>query len=203
MSTNLNSSRSNVYSVGLGKHPTPGAGLAAGGTAILHFSWQDAEGLMAAHGQVMQQIVADFPLDPREQAVTTVQNQAAVKNGFTRVSFTNARIMSVQNIGGGAAEVMVHYLNANAGPRIPGAAFTTSKSGIKTRVSTTPDMAFKASSSGGPMASAAFNTSKSGIKTVPIVGEAASMQALTPGVAPGPVQLAGAATYNIGKVQQS
>jgi hypothetical protein len=168
--------------VGLGKHPNPSDGLAAGGTAILHFSWLDAGALMGAHGQVLQQIVADFPLDPSEQAATTVQNQAAVKNGFTRVSFTNARIMSVQNIGGGAAEVMVHYLNAHAGPLLPGATFTTSRSGIKTRVSTTPDMAFKAGSTGSSLPSIAFSTSKSGIKTVSIAGEVASMQALTPGV---------------------
>jgi len=171
--------------VGLGHKPNPGAGLAAGGTAILHFSWQDAGALMAAQGQVIQQIVADFPLDPREQAVTTIQNQAAVKNGWTRVSFTNARIMSVQNIGGGAAEVLVHYLTANAGPLIPGAAFNTSKSGIKTRVSVTPDMAFKAGSSSGssgPQATAGYNTSKSNVRNSSIVGEAASMQVLTPGV---------------------
>ena len=171
-----------MYSVGLGKKPDPGAGLAAGGTVILHFPWQDAGALMAAHGQVLQQIVADFPLDPSEQAVTTVQNQAAVKNGWTRVSFANARIMSVQNIGGGAAEVTVHCLNAKAGPLLPGAAFTTAGSGIKTKVSTTPDTAFKAGSSGGPMPSATFNTSRSGIKTVSIAGAAPSFQALTPGV---------------------
>lgn len=183
MSTNLNSSRSGVYSVGLGKHPTPGAGLAAGGTAILHFSSDDLGALMAAHGQVMQQIVADFPLDAGEQAATTVQNQAAVKNGWTRVSFTNARIMSVQNIGGGAAEVRVHYLNAKAGPLIPGAAFTTAGSGIKTKVSTTPDMAFKAGSSSGgsgPQASSTFITSRSGIKTVSIAGAVDSFQAIMP-----------------------
>jgi hypothetical protein len=114
----------NGVGVGLGKKPNPsggpGAGLIAGptgpGTATLHFTSQDMGALMAVHGQVLQSLVADFPVDPAEQAAATVYTQSAVKNGWTRATFSNARIMSMQVVPGGAVEVTLLHSGASQSP---------------------------------------------------------------------------------------
>ena len=99
------------FTVGPGTAPTTGPG-----TATLHFPWQDMGALMAAHGQFLESLVAGYPVDPREQAAATVHNQSAVTKGWTRMTFSNARIMSLQLVPGGAVEVTLHHFGANQSP---------------------------------------------------------------------------------------
>jgi len=116
--------------VGLGHRPNPSApDLMTGGTAALHFTSQDMGALMAVHGQFLSGLVADFPVDPAEQAAATVYTQSAVKNGWTRATFSNARIMSMQVVPGGAVEVTVQHSRASMSPP------TQSKAALATRSS--------------------------------------------------------------------
>ena len=132
--------------VGLGKNKDRPKDVIAGpGTATLHFPARDMGALMAAHGQYLAGLVADYPVDPAERAAATVHNTQAVKKGWTRVTFSNPSIRSVKLVKGGAVEVTVLHSGASKGPATPSKADTSS----------------------------------------------------------GAVQQAGAATYNIGKVQQT
>ncbi len=128
--------------VGLGKKPNPTLMTAGGGgtpttgpgTATLHFPSQDMGALMAVHGQFLESLIADYPIDPRQRAAATINNPLAVTKGWTRVSFNNARIMSVKLVGGGGAgavEVTLHHLGASKSPPVPcKAAANTSKSNV-------------------------------------------------------------------------
>ncbi len=100
---------------GPGTTPTTGPG-----TATLHFTSQDMGTLMAAHGQFLESLVADYPIDPRELAAAAINNPLPVTKGWTRVTFSNARIQSVKVAGGGAVEVGVHYLGASSSPLASG-----------------------------------------------------------------------------------
>lgn len=92
--------------------------IAGPGTATLHFPWQDMGALMAAHGQFLESLVAGYPVDPREQAAATVLNQSAVTKGWTRVTFSNARIMSLELVPGGAVEVTLHHFGTSQSPPV-------------------------------------------------------------------------------------
>ncbi|MFI5116835.1 MAG: hypothetical protein ACHP8B_09065 [Terriglobales bacterium] len=107
-------------SIGLGKKNNISSRyvISPTGTATLHFPWQDMGPLMAAHGQVLESLVADYPVDPRERAAATIYNQSAVTKGWTRMTFSNARIMSVQVVPGGAVEVTLHHFGASQSPPV-------------------------------------------------------------------------------------
>jgi hypothetical protein len=72
--------------------------------------------LMAAHGQYLVGLVADYPVDPAERATFTINNTQAVKKGWTRVSFSNASIRSLKLVNGGAVEVTLLHSGASTKP---------------------------------------------------------------------------------------